>query len=103
MSGIELTLALLLNLSFYLAVCQPAESTAAKQQSKPSQTWVSPDLIPYLHARSIIDFSQRELVDLMPELAASEPAPLLPVPPVHSGEPRRFKADSPALASRVIR
>ncbi len=39
---------------------------------KPAPAEVRPEVIPYLHARSVVDFSRQELVALMPELKTLE-------------------------------
>jgi hypothetical protein len=42
------------------------------QAPKPEPAPLSPELIPYLHARSVVDFPARELVERMPELKSTE-------------------------------
>ncbi len=63
-----LALSIVFNLSLSSTVCQPAEPAAIQQQNQASQLPLSPDLMPYVHARSMINFSLRELIALMPEL-----------------------------------
>jgi hypothetical protein len=59
------SLLFILNLQpIFLALPMPSKN----QQATPAHDYVAPELIPYLHVRTVIDFTQRELVELMPEL-----------------------------------
>jgi hypothetical protein len=51
-----------------VAAWPPTRISAAQQAPKPAPAAPSPEVIPYLHARSVVDFSRSELVERIPEL-----------------------------------
>lgn len=56
-------------------LCLAAQSGAGQAEAqvrKPAPAPISPDIVPYLHARSVVDFPAGELVQRVPELKSVE-------------------------------